>query len=94
MAIDDRVVQAALENFEQDDFLTAKELIQGQIRQAKNDFLKSKLELKNDIEKQYVAVEPGDSVKDAVTPEEPGFEEGIPERKTAVKKRIVPRKKV
>lgn len=59
MAMDDRVIKAALDSFENDDFLHAKELVQGQIRQAKNDFLKGKLELKNDLENQFIKVEPG-----------------------------------
>lgn len=58
MAIDQRVIKAALDSFESDDFLQAKELVQGQVRQAKNDFLKSRLELKGDIEKQFTELTP------------------------------------
>lgn len=64
--MDDRVIKAALDSFENDDFLHAKELVQGQIRQARNDFIKSKLGLKNDIEQQFVQLEPDES---NVTPE-------------------------
>ncbi len=49
MPIDNRVVKAALESFEDDDFITSKNLLKGEIIKAKNDFIKSKLDLKNDV---------------------------------------------
>ena len=44
------IVKSALDDFENDDFLSAKEKIQGIIKDKKNTYLKNKLELKNDIE--------------------------------------------
>lgn len=95
--MDDRVIKAALDSFENDDFLHAKELIQGQIRQTKNDFLKGKLDLKNDIEKQFTELtsdnyeteleaEPKD--KEDVEPEPDPVAEPTP------KKRMFPKKKI
>lgn len=52
--MDEKEVKDALDAFEKDDFITAKEKLSGQIKQAKNDFLKSKLGLKGDIEQQFV----------------------------------------
>jgi hypothetical protein len=73
MGIDQRVVKAALDAFEADDYMKSKELLQGQIKQAKNDFLKSKLDLKKDIEDQYQQVEPGDEIKNFIKPAEQSF---------------------
>jgi len=53
-------IKKALDSFEGDDFLSSKEILQKQLHQAKNDFLKSKLELKNDIEAQFSDVVPVD----------------------------------
>lgn len=96
--MDDRVIKAALDSFEQDDFLHAKELVQGQIKQAKNDFLKAKLGLKNDIDSQYTQVQAGDNISGVIEPaedsfsrEEPDVEE--PEVKTKTRKRLMPKKK-
>lgn len=47
-------VKKALDAFENDNFLDSKELLQKQIHQARNDFLKAKLDLKDDIETQFV----------------------------------------
>jgi len=92
--MDDRVIKAALDSFESDDFLHAKELVQGQIKQAKNDFLKAKLGLKNDIEQQFVAVEPGTApnikTTDPMTMDDP---EPEPEPKPEPKKRLLTKKK-
>jgi hypothetical protein len=73
MSMDQRVIKAALDSFENDDFLHAKELVQGQIRQAKNDFLKGKLGLKNDVEQQFVEVKPGENIMDVIEPAEKSF---------------------
>jgi hypothetical protein len=73
MGIDQRVVKAALDAFEADDYMKSKELLQGQIKQAKNDFLKSKLDLKKDIEDQYQQVEPGDEINNFIKPAEQSF---------------------
>jgi len=94
--MDDRVIKAALDSFENDDFLHAKELVQGQVRQAKNDFLKAKLGLKNDIEQQFVEPEPGTAVMDVLEPTSQAFsrdteepeEIGEPEEKPKAKRRL------
>ena len=50
MAIDTKEIKKALDSFENDDFVGAKEIIAKEISKAKNDYLKTKLDLKNDIE--------------------------------------------
>ena len=90
--MDDRVIKAALDSFENDDFLHAKELVQGQIKQAKNDFLKGKLGLKNDIEQQFVEVKAGDDVKTAIA--EPTFTDPTePVEEPKPRKRMFPKNK-
>lgn len=80
--MDPEVIKAALDSFENDDFLQSKDLLRGQIKKAKNDFLKAKLGLKNDIEQQFVEVKPVE--------EEP---EEIVEPEVKPKKRLIPKKK-
>jgi hypothetical protein len=90
--MDDRVIKAALDSFENDDFLHAKELVQGQIKQARNDFIKAKLGLKNDIEQQFAQLEPdpaNNEPNEIVDPE--NVTEPEPEPK--LKKRLLPKKK-
>lgn len=93
--MDDRVIKAALDNFENDNFIQAKELVQGQIRQARNDFIKSKLGLKNDIEQQFIQVEPGSEhnipTTDPFMEQEPMDDEDT--QKPVVKKRVLTNKK-
>ena len=48
--MDDRVIAAAMDSFENDDLLHAKELVKGEIVKARNNFIKEKLGLKKDIE--------------------------------------------
>ena len=50
MAIDTKEIKKALDRFENDEFVDAKEILSQEIRKAKNDFLKGKLDLKGDIE--------------------------------------------
>ena len=50
MPIDTKEVKKAIDSFENDDFVTSKEIISKEIRKAKNEFIKDKLELKGDIE--------------------------------------------
>ena len=90
--MDDRVIKAALDSFENDDFLHAKELVQGQIKQARNDFIKAKLGLKNDIVQQYVQLEPDDS---NVEPEEIVKPENEPEPapEPKLKRKVLAKKK-
>lgn len=95
--MDDRVIKAALDSFESDDFLQAKELVQGQVKQAKNDFLKGKLGLKNDIEQQFTNVEAGTNITDIIEPAEKSFardeEPEEPEETPKPKKKLLTRKK-
>lgn len=95
--MDDRVIKAALDSFESDDFLQAKELVQGQVKQAKNDFLKGKLGLKNDIEQQFTNVEAGTNITDVIEPAEKSFardeEPEEPEETPKPKKKLLTRKK-
>lgn len=76
--MDPKVIKAAIDSFENDDFLHAKELVQGQVRQARNDFIKSKLGLKNDIEKQFTELTPETKI-DTTDPANPRGEEADPE---------------
>ena len=95
--MDDRVIKAALDSFESDDFLHAKELVQGQIKQARNDFIKSKLGLKNDIEQQFVQVEPGtepdikttDPFMGELTPDENDDQKPTPKKRMLTKKKKI-----
>lgn len=92
--MDDRVIKAALDSFENDDFLHAKELVQGQIKQARNDFIKAKLGLKNDIEQQYVQLEPDNSnvePDEIVEPENEPEPDPAPEPK--LKRKVLAKKK-
>ena len=50
MGIDTKEIKKAIDNFENDDFVGSKEILSKEIRKAKNDFLKDKLGLKDDIE--------------------------------------------
>ncbi len=50
MTIDNEKIKDALDNFENDDFIRAKDEIKREIRGAVNDYFKDKLELKNDLE--------------------------------------------
>ena len=56
--IDTNDVKRSLDAFEADDFMGAKDILQKQMHQAKNDFLKAKLELKGDIEDQFTEIKP------------------------------------
>lgn len=49
MPIDKKIVRKALDHFEEDDFVSAKEVIKPEIKKAKEDFLLKKLELKDPI---------------------------------------------
>lgn len=48
--VDSEQIKKALDHFENDEFVDAKEILQGEIKKSKFDFLKDKLELKQDIE--------------------------------------------
>jgi hypothetical protein len=49
MSMEETEIKSALDDFENDDFLSAKEKLKTQILKAKNEYLKNKLNLKNDI---------------------------------------------
>jgi Tfp pilus assembly protein PilF len=49
--MDEKDVKKALDSFENDDFITAKEVVKDVVKQAKNEYLKNKLGLSKDIEK-------------------------------------------
>lgn len=51
-------VKKALDAFEADDFLTAKDILKGEIHNSVMDFYKAKCELKNDIDAQVTQIEP------------------------------------
>jgi len=50
MPVDNEQVKKALDHFENDEFVDAKEILQKEILKAKNDHLKTKLELKGDAD--------------------------------------------
>ena len=50
MPIDNEQIKKALDHFENDEFVDAKEILQKEILKAKNAHLKNKLELKGDAD--------------------------------------------
>ena len=48
--MDNEKIAAALDFFENDEFIQAKEILQAEIKSAKNDYLKDKLGLKGNEE--------------------------------------------
>ena len=50
MSVDDEKVKDALDDFEDEKFSDAKEKIAGEIKKARDDFLKAKLQLQKDLE--------------------------------------------
>lgn len=64
MPIDKKVVRKALDHFEEDDFVSAKETIKPEINKAKEDFLQKKLELKDPITNPPKAKEEKDDKKE------------------------------
>ena len=49
MTVDQEKIKKALTDFEEDNYMDAKDAIGGEIRKARDTFLKDKLGLKNDI---------------------------------------------
>jgi hypothetical protein len=47
--MDDKVIKGALDSFENDDFIDAKDKLKGEISKAKDVYLKQKLGLEKDI---------------------------------------------
>jgi hypothetical protein len=58
MDMEEKEIKSALDSFENDDFLSAKEKLKTQILAAKNSFLKNKLGLTKDVIDLPVKVEP------------------------------------
>jgi len=61
MDMEEKEIKSALDSFENDDFLSAKEKLKTQILAAKNTYLKNKLGLKKDVidfEPEPVKIEP------------------------------------
>ena len=50
MPVDNEQIKKALDHFENDEFVDAKEILQKEILKAKNSHLKDKLDLAADIE--------------------------------------------
>jgi len=50
MPVDNEQIKKALDHFENDEFVDAKEILQKEILKAKNDHLKNKLELKGNAD--------------------------------------------
>jgi hypothetical protein len=48
--MDTESIKKALDHFENDEFVNAKEILQKEIHSQRNEWLKDKLELKNEIE--------------------------------------------
>ena len=48
--MDEKNVKQALDSFERDDFVSAKEILSAEIKKSKYDYLKNKLGLEKDIE--------------------------------------------
>jgi hypothetical protein len=47
--MDDNIIKGALDDFEADDFISAKEKLKGEISKSRDEFLKQKLGLEKDI---------------------------------------------
>lgn len=50
MAMDKDKIKQALDSFENDNYTDSRDILSKEIRKAKNDFLKDKLGLKNEID--------------------------------------------
>ena len=47
--MDNKNMKAAMDSFENDDYLTAKETLSSELKSHVNDYFKKKLDLKNDL---------------------------------------------
>ena len=58
MPVDNEKIKSALDDFENDDFISAKDTLKAEIHGAVTDYWKDKLELQNELEpKTEVATE-------------------------------------
>ena len=48
--MDKEQIKKAFDEFEDENYIDAEETLKSQLKQAKNDFLKDKLDLENDVE--------------------------------------------
>jgi len=48
--MDKEQIKKAFDEFEDENYIDAEETLKDQLKQAKNDFLKDKLDLENDVE--------------------------------------------
>lgn len=48
--MDDKEIKQAIDDFEEDDFVSAKEKLSKEIQQSRDEYLKNKLGLENDID--------------------------------------------
>jgi hypothetical protein len=82
MPVDEKEIKSALDAFETEDFIVARERLKSEIVKAKNDFLKTRLGLEKDI---YPAAMPA--------PEPIAEPEPEPDTKPEPKKRRLTAKK-
>lgn len=84
MPVDTEVVKAAFDDFEKENFVDSKTKLTAQIKVAKNDWLKNKLNLKNDVyTPPVVATKPVETPAETVVVE-PVAEK--PKRRSLIKK--------
>ena len=84
MPVDEKEIKSALDAFETEDFIAAREKLKSEIVKAKNDFLKTRLGLEKDI---YPAAMPA---PEPIAEPEP---EPVPEPKETKKPRRLTAKK-
>jgi hypothetical protein len=99
MPLDDKIIKAALDDFEADKFLDAKEKLSAEIARARDEFLQKALELKGEInpdpEEEDDETEEDDT-KDDTEDEDDDSEEEDEEkrkRKERVKARLAAKEK-
>jgi hypothetical protein len=82
MGIDKKEIKDALDKFEDDDFVSSKEILQREIKKAKNEYLKTKLNLTKDIEKLSDTDDDKEETEDSddKKTEEPEDKEGSEEK--------------
>lgn len=74
MPIDNTEIKKALDDFESDDFLSAKDRVKAEVKGAISDYFKDKLELKNDLEPKADADTDGETGGETDTDGETGTE--------------------
>ena len=74
MPIDNEKIKSALDDFENDDFISSKDTIKAEIKGAISDYFKDKLELQNDLEPK-AEVETEEETEDVETETDTDTEE-------------------